>query len=74
MFSDNGKISARQLQCLIIADFTAVFLAIFPLVMFGKSTDGVVAEIIIAFAVGTAILYGVSKITAKKKNEFLIKV
>ena len=73
MFSDNGKISVRQLQCLIISDFTAIFMTVLPLVMFGKGTEGIVLEVLSAFVIGALVLYGASKIVPEKKNDNMLK-
>jgi len=73
MFSDNGKISLRQLQCLIISDFTAVYMAVIPLILFKKNIDGIAAELIISFVAALAILYAVTKLKGSKKNTAVLK-
>lgn len=68
MFSDNEKISLRQLQCLIISNFTGIFMILLPFYLFMPSAEGSVLSLIISFALGGAVIFALL-LAAERKNK-----
>ena len=57
MFSENGKISLRQLQCLIISDFIVVYILLLPYFFMKNSVCGIILKFLLSFLFGAVVLY-----------------
>lgn len=66
MFSENGKISLRQLQCLIISDFAVVYILLLPYFFIGENPCGIILKFLLSFLTGAAVLYFCG-LSAKRK-------
>lgn len=66
MFSENGKISIKQLQCLVISDFIVLYILLLPYFFMKNSACGIILKLLMSFLFGAVILYFCT-LCAKKK-------